>query len=94
MPSDGKPLLSADEIKIIELWIASGASATKPLADYPDRARAQAGESCACAAGAGLAAACEGNCRAGKGSRRETRAAFANCHGWFDSANGERAPPL
>jgi hypothetical protein len=35
MPSDGKPLLSADEIKIIELWIASGASATKPLADYP-----------------------------------------------------------
>ena len=35
MPSDGKPLLSADEIKIIELWIASGASATKPLADFP-----------------------------------------------------------
>jgi hypothetical protein len=35
MPSDGKPLLSADEIKIIELWIASGASATKLLADYP-----------------------------------------------------------
>jgi hypothetical protein len=35
MPSDGKPLLSADEIKIVELWIASGASATKPLADYP-----------------------------------------------------------
>lgn len=35
MPSDGKPLLSADEIKIIELWIAAGASATKPLADFP-----------------------------------------------------------
>ena len=35
MPSDGKPLLSADEIKIIELWIASGATATKPLADFP-----------------------------------------------------------
>ena len=35
MPSDGKPPLSADEIKIIELWIASGASATKPLADFP-----------------------------------------------------------
>ena len=35
MPSDGKPLLSADEIKIVELWIASGASATKPLADFP-----------------------------------------------------------
>ena len=35
MPSDGKPPLSADEIKIIELWIASGASPTKPLADYP-----------------------------------------------------------
>ncbi len=35
MPSDGKPPLSAHEIKIIELWIASGASATKPLADFP-----------------------------------------------------------
>ena len=35
MPSDGKPLLSADEIKILELWIASGASALKPLADFP-----------------------------------------------------------
>jgi hypothetical protein len=35
MPSDGKPTLSADEIKIIELWIAAGASATKPLADFP-----------------------------------------------------------
>jgi hypothetical protein len=35
MPSDGKPLLSADEIKILELWIAAGASATKPLADFP-----------------------------------------------------------
>src|SRR5690606_4482891 len=35
MPGDGKPLLSADEIKIIELWIASGATATKPLADFP-----------------------------------------------------------
>lgn len=35
MPSDGKPLLSADEIKIIELWIAADASATKPLADFP-----------------------------------------------------------
>ena len=36
MPSDGKPLLSADEIKNIELWIAGGASATKVLADFPD----------------------------------------------------------
>lgn len=35
MPSDGKPLLSADEIKNIELWIADGASATKVLADFP-----------------------------------------------------------
>ena len=35
MPSDGKPLLSADEIKIMELWIASGASATTPLAEFP-----------------------------------------------------------
>ena len=35
MPSDGKPALSRDEIKIIELWIASGASATKSLADFP-----------------------------------------------------------
>lgn len=35
MPSDGKPALSRDEIKIIELWIAAGASAEKPLADFP-----------------------------------------------------------
>lgn len=36
MPSDGKPLLSADEIKIVELWIAGGASVTKPVADFPN----------------------------------------------------------
>lgn len=36
MPSDGKPHLSADEIKLVELWIAAGASAVKPLADFPD----------------------------------------------------------
>jgi hypothetical protein len=36
MPSDGKPPLSSSEIKIIELWIAAGASATKSLADFPD----------------------------------------------------------
>ena len=36
MPSDGKPLLSADEIKIIALWIEGGASATKTLADFPN----------------------------------------------------------
>ncbi len=35
MPSDGKPALSKDEIKIIELWIAAGASATQTLADFP-----------------------------------------------------------
>lgn len=36
MPSDGKPLLSADEIKIVELWIAGGASVSKPVADFPN----------------------------------------------------------
>ncbi|MBL9211236.1 MAG: hypothetical protein JNL92_12275 [Opitutaceae bacterium] len=35
MPSDGKPSLSADEIKIIALWIEAGASPTKSLADFP-----------------------------------------------------------
>lgn len=35
MPADGKPLLSADEIKTIELWIAAGASPTQTLADFP-----------------------------------------------------------
>ncbi len=35
MPSDGKPLLAPEEIKILELWIAAEASATKPLADFP-----------------------------------------------------------
>lgn len=36
MPSDGKPLLSANEIKVLELWIAGGASETKVPADFPD----------------------------------------------------------
>ncbi len=35
MPADGKPLLTRDEIKNIELWIAGGASATKVVADFP-----------------------------------------------------------
>lgn len=35
MPTDGKPLLSKDEIRNIELWIAGGASATKVVADFP-----------------------------------------------------------
>jgi hypothetical protein len=35
MPGDGKPPLSAAEIKIIELWIAGGASREKTLADFP-----------------------------------------------------------
>lgn len=35
MPSDGKPSLSPDEIKVIELWIAAGASASKSVADFP-----------------------------------------------------------
>lgn len=36
MPSDGKPLLSANEIKVLELWIAGGASVTQVPADFPD----------------------------------------------------------
>lgn len=36
MPSDGKPLLSANERKVIELWIKGGASTTKVPADFPD----------------------------------------------------------
>jgi hypothetical protein len=35
MPTDGKPLLSKDEIRNIELWIVGGASATKVVADFP-----------------------------------------------------------
>jgi hypothetical protein len=35
MPGDGKPRLTADEIKILELWIAGGASATKTVSDFP-----------------------------------------------------------
>lgn len=34
MPSDGKPHLSADEIKVIELWIAGGASRMKPEREF------------------------------------------------------------
>lgn len=36
MPSDGKPHLSPDEIKIVELWIARGASKDKGLAEFKD----------------------------------------------------------
>ena len=35
MPSEGKPLLSREEIKNIELWIRGGASATKVVAEFP-----------------------------------------------------------
>lgn len=35
MPGEGKPALSADEVKVIELWIAAGASATMPVAEFP-----------------------------------------------------------
>ena len=35
MPNDGKPLLSRDEIRNLELWIAGGASAAKVVADFP-----------------------------------------------------------
>jgi len=35
MPSDGKPLLSPEEIKIIELWIDAGASATSLTGEFP-----------------------------------------------------------
>ena len=35
MPNDGKPLLSPDEIKVIELWLAAGASATEKLSAFP-----------------------------------------------------------
>jgi hypothetical protein len=35
MPSDGKPALSADEIKILELWIEAGASDTMLLSAFP-----------------------------------------------------------
>jgi hypothetical protein len=36
MPSDGKPLLAIEEIKLIELWIAAGASDTAPLSAFPE----------------------------------------------------------
>lgn len=36
MPSDGKPQLAPAEIKIIELWIAAGGSATAPLSAFPN----------------------------------------------------------
>ncbi len=36
MPSDGKPHLARDEIRILEIWIAAGAAADKPLSEFPD----------------------------------------------------------
>lgn len=35
MPSDGKPLLAAEEVRLVELWIQADASETKPLSDFP-----------------------------------------------------------
>ncbi|PAW82895.1 MAG: hypothetical protein B9S27_01880 [Opitutia bacterium Tous-C8FEB] len=35
MPSEGKPLLSREEIRNVELWILGGASATKLVAEFP-----------------------------------------------------------
>ncbi len=35
MPTDGKPLLSREEIRNVELWILGGASATKGVAEFP-----------------------------------------------------------
>lgn len=35
MPSDGKPLLSEAEKKVIELWIAAGASSGAPVSAFP-----------------------------------------------------------
>ena len=35
MPSEGKPLLSREEIRNLELWILGGASATKLVAEFP-----------------------------------------------------------
>lgn len=36
MPSDGKPLLTAAEIRVLELWIDRGASATLGTGEFPD----------------------------------------------------------
>lgn len=36
MPADGKPLLAPEEIKLIEIWIAAGASETAPLSAFPE----------------------------------------------------------
>lgn len=36
MPSDGKPLLSSAEIKVMELWIKGGASPTAAVGAFPD----------------------------------------------------------
>jgi len=36
MPANGKNLLSAVEIRVIEQWIAGGASASKPVTEFPD----------------------------------------------------------
>jgi hypothetical protein len=35
MPSEGKPLLSREEIRNVELWILGGASASKGVAEFP-----------------------------------------------------------
>lgn len=35
MPNEGKPLLSRNEVRNIELWIAGGASATSSVAEFP-----------------------------------------------------------
>ncbi len=36
MPSDGKPPMEPDEIKVVEFWIKAGASPTAPLSAFAD----------------------------------------------------------
>ena len=47
MPTDGKPLLSAADITLLEKWIAAGAPATEPF-DAPALARSLVGIGFAC----------------------------------------------
>ncbi len=36
MPTDGKPPMEPDEVKLVELWIQRGASPTAPLTEFAD----------------------------------------------------------
>ncbi len=90
MPAEGKPALSAAEIKVIEVWITNGAKmkvADSALALSP---ATEQDKSCA-ASSARLPPATENNFGSGIVSRNTSRTALAKSDGRLDPEDDERS---